>query len=161
MLWGGRNTENKYHWHVWGVHTVYGPHWLCPSSRHLCFPGLHCSGSRLLCRELSKTDPGFCALPRSKLLRLRFSDISQRHRLGWACILCPSQVQGAQATRCLASTLSQCTVHLTTSLAPAARFPGCTARALSQVCGVSSGELISDCNLPGRCQPSRIPERHG
>ena len=111
--------------------------------------------------ELSKVAPVLHALSRSKLLRLRFSDISQRHRLGWACILCPSQVQGAQATRCLASTLSQCTVHLTTSLAPAARFPGCTARALSQVCGVSSGELISDCNLPGRCQPSRIPERHG
>ena len=35
VLWGGRNTANTYHWHVWGVLTVYGPHWVCPSSwRH-------------------------------------------------------------------------------------------------------------------------------
>ena len=40
--------------------------------------------------ELSKMAPGFCALPRSKLLRFRFSGTRQRHRLGWACILCPS-----------------------------------------------------------------------
>ena len=26
VLWGGRNTASKYHWHVWGVLTVYGPH---------------------------------------------------------------------------------------------------------------------------------------
>ena len=31
VLWGGRNTVNKYHWHVWGVLTVYGSHWVCPS----------------------------------------------------------------------------------------------------------------------------------
>ena len=50
VLWGGRNTANKYHWRVWGVLTVSGPHWVCPHSRHVCFPSLHCSGSRLLCR---------------------------------------------------------------------------------------------------------------
>ena len=32
VLWGGRNTANKHHWRVWGVLTVYGPHWFCPSS---------------------------------------------------------------------------------------------------------------------------------
>jgi len=26
---------------------------------------------------------------------------------------------------------------------------------------VSSGELISSCDPPGRCQPSKIPTRHG
>ena len=35
-----------------------------------------------------------------------FSGTPPRHRLGWACILCPSQVQAAQVTRFLASTLS-------------------------------------------------------
>ena len=50
VLWGGRNTANKYHWHVWEVCTVSGPHWVCPHSWRVCFPGLHCSGSRLLCR---------------------------------------------------------------------------------------------------------------
>ena len=58
--------------------------------------------------ELSKAGPGLCALPRSKLLRFRFSGTPQRHRLSWACILCPSQVQAAQATRCLVSTVSPC-----------------------------------------------------
>ena len=33
VLWGGRNTANKYHWHVWGVLVVYRPHGVCPSSR--------------------------------------------------------------------------------------------------------------------------------
>ena len=33
VLCGGRNTANKYHWHVWGVLAVSGPHWICPSSR--------------------------------------------------------------------------------------------------------------------------------
>ena len=33
VLWGGRNIANKYHWRVWGVLAVCGPHWLCSSSR--------------------------------------------------------------------------------------------------------------------------------
>ena len=55
---------------------------------------------------LSKVGPGLCTLPRSKPLRFMFSGTPQRHRLSWACVLCPSQVRAAQATRCLASTLS-------------------------------------------------------
>ena len=50
-LWGVGNTANKYHWCVWGVLTVSGPHWVCPHSQCVCFPSLHCSGSGLLCRE--------------------------------------------------------------------------------------------------------------
>ena len=61
--------------------------------------------------ELSKASPGLCALPRSKLLRFRFSGTSQRHRLSWACVLCPSQVRAAQVTRCLASGVAA-TYHL-------------------------------------------------
>ena len=57
-------------------------------------------------RELSVAGPGLCALPGSKLLRFRFLDTPQRHRFGWACVLCPSQVWVAQATRCLMSTVS-------------------------------------------------------
>ena len=53
--------------------------------------------------ELSKVGLRLHALPRSKLLRFRFSGTPQRHTLGWACALCPSQVQAAQATRCLES----------------------------------------------------------
>ena len=53
--------------------------------------------------ELSKAGPGLQALPRSKLLRFRFLGTPQRRRLGWACVLCPSQVRAAQVTRCLVS----------------------------------------------------------
>ena len=48
MLWGGRNTANKYHWHVWGVLAVFQSHWVCPHSQRVCFHDLHFSGSRLL-----------------------------------------------------------------------------------------------------------------
>ena len=91
------------------------------------FPGLSCSGS----------------------------GSPQRHRLGWACILCPSQIRGAQATRCLASTLSQLCRGLITSLAPVAQFTGCATRAPSQVCRVSPlggwsqvATLLADVNRP-------------
>ena len=89
-----------------GRFTVSGLHWLCPHSLCVCFPGLHCSASRLLCWELSKADPGLHALPRSKPLRFRCLGTPQRRRLGWACGLWPSQVQAAPANRCLASALS-------------------------------------------------------
>ena len=59
--------------------------------------GTHCSGSRLFCREPSEAGPGLHAPPRSKLLRLRHSVSPWRCRLGWACVLCPSQVRVAQA----------------------------------------------------------------
>ena len=82
---------------------------------HIGFAPAHDKCSFLVCtaqapgfsaEELSKAAPGFRALPRSKLLRFRFSGTPQRLRLGWASVLCPSQVQAAQATRCLMSTVS-------------------------------------------------------
>ena len=82
------------------------PHWACPRSRCVCPPCPHCSGSRLLLREPSEPGPGLHAPPRSKPLRFRHSGSPQRHRLGWACILCPSQVRAAQVMRCLASAVT-------------------------------------------------------
>ena len=98
----------------------------------------------------SKVGSVFRALPRSK--PLRFS----------SCVLCLSQVQAAQLTRCLASALSQlggASYHL----------PGprplvscvCLKSAISGVPCVSSGAVISGCDPPCRCQPSRIPGRLG
>ena len=72
----------------------------------LCFPGLHCSGSRLLCRGTVQSRPCVHACSRSKLLRFRFSGTPQRHRLSWACVLCPSQVEIVQVTRCLVSAVT-------------------------------------------------------
>ena len=76
--------------------------------------------------ELSKAGSKFHALPRSKLLRFRFSGTPQGHRLGWACVLCPSQVRAAQVMRCLVSTVAE------TYRLPTTRFSGCTTGAPSQ-----------------------------
>ena len=59
-------------------------------------PYPHCSGSRLLHQELSEASPGLHAPPRSKPLRFRHAGSPQRHRLSWACVLCPSRVRAAQ-----------------------------------------------------------------
>ena len=137
---------------------VFQLHWVCLHSRRVCFHGLHFSGSRLLCQELSDARPGLRALPRSKPLRFRLSGTPQRRRLGWACVLCPSQVRAAQVTRCLAIMVAVtyrlphpcCSVFLV--------YNGHT---FSGVLCVSSGELISGCDPPSRCQPSRIPRSLG
>ena len=89
-------------------------------------PCPHCSGSRLLCREPSVAGPGLLSLPRSKPLRFRHSGSPQRRRLGWTCVLCPSQVRAAQVMRCLASVIAA-TYHL-----PAARLSRCTTSTPSQ-----------------------------
>ena len=108
-------------------------------SRCVCFPSLHCSGSRLLCLQLSEAGPGLCALPRSKpfRFRFRFSGTPQRHRLSWTCVLCPSHVRAAQATRCLTSTVTpRCGVSYTSPI-PAAQFAGWQQACPSQVGRVS------------------------
>ena len=102
--------------------------------------------------ELSKAGPGLRALSRPKLLRFRFSGTPQRRRAGGACVLCPSQVWAAQATRCLVSALSPggwCVLS-----PPWAHR--CTAGALSQECRVSplgswslAVTLLADVNRPG------------
>ena len=114
-------------------HTGFAPaHGLC------AFPVYTAQSPGCSAGELPKAGPGLRALPRSKLLRFRFSGTSQRHRFCWACVLCPSQVRAAQVTRYLASALSSGgVVCLITSLVTAAWFPGCAAGALSQVCHMS------------------------
>ena len=81
-------------------------HCACPHSQCMCPPCPHCSGSRLLCPELSKASPGLYALPRSKPFRFRHLGSPQRHRLYWTCVLCTSLVQAAQVMRCLASVVT-------------------------------------------------------
>ena len=77
-----------------------------PAHSVCAFPVYTAQASDFSAVDLSKVGPGLCALPRSKPLRFRFLGIPQKHRLGWAFVLCPSQVRAAQVTRCLASTLS-------------------------------------------------------
>ena len=110
------------------VYTAQAPGALqgsCPKQalHFMHFPGLSCSssGSRVLHKGTDLVGHAFCALPRSKQLRLPGS--WQVHCPRWA-------------------------VHLN-------HLPG-----PRRLC-VSSGELISDCDTPGRCQSSRIPGRLG
>ena len=98
-------------------------------------------GSRLLCQELSEAGPGLYALPRSKPLRFRYLGTPQRHRLGWACVWCPSQVRAALVTRCLASTVAA-TYHLPR--------PCCLVF-----------WVYNWCTFSGGCRPSRIPRSLG
>ena len=133
----------------WFSHTGFVPaHSVC------AFPV--CSDSRLLCWELSDVGPGLHALPRSKLLRLRFLDTPQRRRLGWACILLLSQVWAAQVTRVLARLVSlSWRLWLIPSPVPATLFSGCTMGVPSQVCHVSllgswslAATLLADVDHP-------------
>ena len=154
MLWGGRNTANKYHWHVWEVLAVSRPHWVCSHSWRVCFPSLHCSGFRLLSREwalgcvhfpgLSCSGSGswvlhkgtdlvghaFCVLPRFEQLRQPGTWRSHSPQVGGASYHLPIPSPSVSWVRCRG--------------------------AISVVPCVSSGELISP-----RCQPSRIPGRLG
>ena len=65
VLWGGRGAANNYHWPVWGALAVFQPHWVCPHSRRVCIPHLHCSGFRLLYRERALSCVHFPGLSRS------------------------------------------------------------------------------------------------
>ena len=79
-----------------------------PGLLGMCFPRLHCSGSRLLYMEQAL-----------RCVRFQFSGPPQKHRLSWACVLClphPScpgsqELDGrtlAGAVRLLPSTVPAC-----------------------------------------------------
>ena len=54
VLWGGRNTANKYHWRVWGVLTVYGSHWVTLAHGACAFPVYTAQTPGCFEEELSK-----------------------------------------------------------------------------------------------------------
>ena len=157
---GGRNTANDYHWRVWGVLAVSQPHWVCPHSPRVCFPSLCCLGSRLLCSSLKQA---WVVCPSqvsaAQVQVLRYSTKAQT-QLGLHFVPFPGlsssgdQVLGEHTLpRCGASNHLLCPSHLVSSM--------CSGSAISDVPCVSSGELISGCDPPGGCQPSRIPGRLG
>ena len=162
VLWGGRNTANKYHWRVWGVFAVFQLHWVCSCSQCVYFHGLHFSGSRLLCRELSDVGPGLHALPRSKPLRFRFLGTTQRHsRLGLRFVPFPGPSSSGDQVlgECSRPQLEPATYRLLRPFRSV--FWVYNRRAFSGVPYVSSGELMSGCDPPGRCRLSRIPRSLG
>ena len=144
----GREEHCKqYHWHLWGVLAVSWPHWVCPRSWRVCFPCLHCLGSRLLCWEL-----------RPALGCVHFQGLSRSGSGTQVLLKGTDQVQAAQVTRCLASVVAE-TYHLPRPCRSV--FWVCNQRTFSGVPCVSSGELISGCDPPSRCRPSRIPRSLG
>ena len=109
-----------------------------PTHRVCAFPVYTAQAPGCSAGELCKVGPGLCALPRSKPFWFRFSGTPLKCALGWACVLCPSQVRAAQETRCLASAVTpRLGVHLIACPFPAAWFSGCTMGVPSQVCRVS------------------------
>ena len=117
-------------------HTGPAPtHGACALPAHTA-QALGCSA-----RNRLRPSPGLPAPPRSKLLRFRHLGSPQRCRLSWACVLCPSQVQAAQVTRCLASTV------------------GATYRLPCPCCSVFW--VYNWRTFSGGCQPSRIPRSLG
>ena len=135
VLWRGRKTANKYRWCVWGVLAVSGPHWVCPWSQRVCFPSLHCSGSRLFCRGTVQSAPWVACTSQVSAAQVQVLGYSTEAQtwLGLRVVPFPGlrssgdQVLGertAPGGLCILS-------HLP---APASWFPGCTARVLSQMC---------------------------
>ena len=65
---------------VWIALTMFRPHWVCPAHGCLCFPRLHCSGSRLLYMKRA-----LCCV------RFQFSGTPEKCRFSCACVLCLPQ----------------------------------------------------------------------
>ena len=136
---------------------VYGPQGLPQLTTACAFPVYTAQAPGCSAGELSKAHPGFCALPRSQLLRFRFSGTPQGHRLGWALHIVPFPGLRSSGDQ----VLGECTAPgglciLVTSLVPASWFPGYTTRVMSQLCPGSplsgwylAATLLADVNCPG------------
>ena len=134
---------------VWGALAVFQPHWVCPGSRRVCFPRLHCSGSRLLSRERALGCMHFPGLSRSDS---RFWVLHKdADSVGPA--FCAFPAQAPQAARSLRSALSPGAGPLIPSVVPAS-LSACDGTV--RLVLVSSGEPDSSRDSPGGCRPSRI-----
>ena len=97
LLRGWRGTADKRHWRVRERCSVSAALGLPPLAR-VCFPRLHCSGSRLRCRNCLRRALGCVHSPG---LSGSGSGSPQRRRLGWACV-CALPRSQAQVICCLA-----------------------------------------------------------
>ena len=112
--------------------------------------------------QLSKAGPGLCAFPRTKPLRFRASGTPRRNSPRWACGFCslPSSEQLRQPGPWGAR--SPGVRYVLSPPRPSRLVSRVHSHgAISGVPCVSSGELISDRDPPGGCQPPRIPGRLG
>ena len=100
----------KKKWHVWGLlacmdHTVF-----VPAHSGVSFPGLHCSGSRVLCRGTVQFRP--CISCTSQVQAAQVLRYSARARLSWVSVVCHSHVRAAPETRRLPSDCPRWAAHL-------------------------------------------------
>ena len=113
----------------------------------VCFPHLHCSGSSLLYREQTLSCVHFPSLSRSDSC----SWVLHKGRLSGACVFCLPCRSSSDNQELDERTLPRCSPRYSL------HGPSLTFRVhWSGVPCVSSGELISGCDPPSRCQPSRI-----
>ena len=121
--------------YVWSAHSGWITLGL-PQIKVACTSWVHTAQAPgCSARALSQVVPVFHALPRSKLLG--FLGALQGHRPRWAVHFVPFPGLSSAGNW----VLGECTI-------------------LVMPC-ISSGELISGCDTPGRCQLPRIPGRHG
>ena len=116
-----------------------------PPLTGVCFPCLHCSGSRLLKWALSCVHfPGLsCSGSGFQVLHKGADSVGPA--------FCAFPTRAAQAARSLMSALSPDASHLIPSAVPTS-VSGCWSGAPC----VSSGKLISGCDPSSGCRPSRI-----
>ena len=84
------------------------------------------------------------------------SRVLHKGTLGWACVLCPSQVPAAQVTRCLASALSPGVWCVLSPPRPSCLVSWVSSGSMSQVCCVCplgswslAATLLADVSHPG------------
>ena len=140
---------------------MFGPHWVCPSSRqHLL------SGSTLL--RLQVALQVYCL--KWALSFVHFPDLSSLGSGSWVLhkgtdsgvhfVIFPGPSRSGDQVLCEHTVPGALSLNQIPS-------PGCSVSrvphksTISGMLCVSSGELISGCNPPGRCQLSNIPGRHG
>ena len=104
---------------------------------------------------LQGAGPELRALPGPKPFRFRFLGTPQRRRLAWACVLCLPRPEQLSCQELDERILPGCRVPYPLQ-GPSLSFQACWSGAHC----VSSGELISGSDPPGRCQPSRISGSH-
>ena len=147
VLWEGRGTANKYHWRVWRALAVFQPHGVCPHSRYVCFPYLHCSGSRLLYREPALRCVHFPGTSCSDLS----SQVFHKGADLIGPVFCAFPVRAAQGTRSLMSTPSPGAARLLPSLSQLWFLGKLVWCALRLFWGADLW-----CDPPGGCQLFRI-----
>jgi len=113
-----------------GVLSVSGTHWVCPSSWHVCFPGLHCTGSRFLCSSVHLS----CSV---------VSDSLAPHELQHTRTPCPSPTPEVYSNSCPLN--HWCHPTLSSSVIPFSScpqsFPESGSFQMSQLL-VSGGQII-------------------